>query len=189
MRGIAFAAAWFFSAAFAVSAATLEDRLAPCLACHGEKGQSATADVPSLGGQPAFYLTVQLVMFRERMRVVEPMTEQMKGVSNDELRAMADFIANLPPPQPVAGPTNPARMEHARALFQRHRCNFCHSGNFAGQENVPRLAAQREDYLIKALRGYKDNTRHGYDASMSDVIYPLTDEDLRDLAYFLARVR
>jgi cytochrome c553 len=54
---------------------------------------------------------------------------------------------------------------------------------------VPRLAGQREDYLVKALRGYKDNSRRGYDASMADVIEPLTDEQMLDMAYYLARVR
>lgn len=55
-------------------------------------------------------------------------------------------------------------MERARALIERHRCNFCHQGNYAGEQNVSRLAGQREDYLVKALREYKDNTRRGYDA-------------------------
>ncbi len=33
---------------------------------------------------------------------------------------------------------------------------------------VPRIANQREDYLAKTLREYKDNSRHGYDATMAD---------------------
>ena len=49
------------------------------------------------------------------------------------------------------------------------------------------LAGQREDYLLKALRGYKDNSRRGYDAQMSEVVYDLKDEDFVELAYFLAR--
>jgi len=32
------------------SAETFQDRMAPCLACHGEKGQSETENTPSLGG-------------------------------------------------------------------------------------------------------------------------------------------
>ena len=80
-----------------------------------------------------------------------------------------------------------ARMERARALGQKNYCNFCHQSNYAGQENVPRLAGQREDYLLKALRGYKDNSRRGYDAQMSEVVYTMKDEDFVDLAYFLAR--
>ena len=55
--------------------------------------------------------------------------------------------------------------------------------------HVPRMADQREDYLVKALGGYKDNSRHGYDAAMADVIAPITDEQILDLAYYIARVR
>ena len=82
-----------------------------------------------------------------------------------------------------------ARMEKARALAGQNRCNFCHQSNFEGGQNVPRLAGQREDYLLKALRGYKDNSRRGYDAFMAEVVYPLQDADLVELAYFLARVK
>ena len=78
MRSIVFAAAlicWALPAA----GQSLEERRVLCLACHGERGQSETPEVPSLGAQPVFYLTVQLVMFRERLRVVDLMNEAMRG--------------------------------------------------------------------------------------------------------------
>jgi cytochrome c553 len=168
---------------------TVQQRLPVCLACHGANGQSQTEGVPSLGGQQAFYTTVQLLMFRERMRVAEPMNEMAKGLSDDDLRSFADVIAKLPPPQPPAGPVDDARMARARALVDQNRCNFCHTPSFAGQDNVPRIAGQREEYLVKALRGYKDNSRHGYDASMADVVAPITDAQILDLAYYIARVK
>ena len=59
----------------------------------------------------------------------------------------------------------------------------------SGKENVPRIANQREDYLAKTLGEYKDNSRHGYDGSMADVMGPITSEQIADLAYFIARVR
>ena len=173
--------------ALPVAAAGLEDRLAPCLACHGEHGQSVTPEVPSLGAQPAFYVMVQLYMFRGKLRVVEPMNAITQGLSDDELRGMAEAIAKLPAPRPVEDHADPARLERARALIQQHRCNFCHTSNFAGAENVPRLAGQREDYLLKALREYKNNTRRGYDPAMAEVLYAITDEQIGDLAYLLAR--
>ena len=43
-------------------------RMAPCLACHGEKGYSEHPAVPSLGGQPAPYLLIQLYLFCENQR-------------------------------------------------------------------------------------------------------------------------
>jgi cytochrome c553 len=176
-------------AALPVSAASLDQRLAPCLACHGEKGQSTVAEVPSLGAQPTFYVTIQLYMFRERLRVVEPMNEMMKGLSDDDLRGMADMISRLPPPPPAAESADPDRLERARALVQQHRCNFCHNQDFSGEQNAPRLAGQREDYLVKALREYKSNARRGYDAAMADVMVPVSDVDILDLAHFLARLR
>jgi cytochrome c553 len=187
MRGLA-VAALIWLAPFPVLAAPVDERLAPCLACHGEKGQSTVPEVPSLGAQPEFYVTLQLFMFRERMRVVEPMNAMMKGLSDDDLRGMANMISQLPPPRPAAEPPNPARLERARGLIQQHRCNFCHNQDFSGEQNVPRLAGQREDYLVKAMREYKTDTRRGYDAAMADVMVPLTDVDIVDLAHFLAHL-
>jgi cytochrome c553 len=123
-----------------VAAASLEERLAPCLARHGEQGQSVILEVPSLGAQPAFYVTIQLYMFRERMRVVEPINELTMGLSDDDVRRMADLISKLPSPPPAVEPPDPARRERARALIQQHRCHFCHNQDFSGAQNVPRLA-------------------------------------------------
>jgi cytochrome c553 len=168
---------------------SLDARLPTCLACHGENGQSQLPEVPSLGAQPALYSLTQLVMFRDRLRLSDPMNEMAQGLSDDDLRKAADLIAKLPPPAPVADAPDAARMEKARALAGQNRCNFCHQSNFEGGQNVPRLAGQREDYLLRALRGYKDNSRRGYDAAMAEVVYPLQDTDLVELAYFLARVK
>jgi cytochrome c553 len=178
-----------FLSALPVNAETLEGRLAPCLACHGANGQSTIPEVPSLGGQPAFYLTIQLLMFREKLWVVEPMNQMMQGLKDDDLRSMAAYLAKLPPPEPADGSIDPVRMERARTLIEQHRCNFCHNRDYSGEQNVPRLAGQREDYLVKALREYKNNTRRGYDASMADVLYLISDEQILDLAYFLSRLR
>ncbi len=176
-------------AAAPVCAQSLQERLPACLACHGENGESQLPEVPSLGAQPVSYTLVELVMFRDRLRVTEPMNEMTKGLSDDDLRNVADMMSKLPPPAPVADTPDSARMDKGRALAEQHRCNFCHQPNFQGVENVPRLAGQREDYLLKALRGYKDNTRRGYDAQMSEVVYEMKDEEFADLAYFLARVK
>jgi len=171
------------------AAQSVQARLPVCLACHGQNGQSDNPGVPSLGAQQAFYVTVQLLMFRERMRVVDPMNEMAKGLSDDDLRGFANAIAKLPAPKPAEGPVDAARIERARGLVEQNHCNVCHTPSFAGQENVPRIADQREDYLVKALRGYKDNSRRGYDAAMADVIATITDEQMLDLAYYLARVK
>ena len=129
-----------------------------------------------------------MLMFRDRMRVVEIMNQQMQGLTNTELQALADLVSKLPAPEPAAA-GEPEQMEAGRTLAEQNRCNFCHGAGYSGDRNVPRIAGQREDYLVKALHEYKNNTRRGYDASMADVLYSVSDEQIRDLAYFLARHR
>jgi len=183
------AALAFACIATSVNAETIAERAAPCLACHGGKGQSETENTPSLGAQQAPYALIQLFMFREKLRAFEPMNEMAKALSDDDLRTFSDFLATLPKPAPPADTGDPARLQRAQALVQQHHCNSCHNTDFSGKDNVPRIADQREDYLAKTLREYKDNSRHGYDATMAEVLQPVTPEQIADLAYFLARVR
>jgi cytochrome c553 len=168
-------------------AQSITERLAPCYSCHGDQGQSFNTDTPSLGAQPSPYLLIQLYLFRERMRNVELMNAAMKGFTDDDLRTFADTLAKLPPPPATAGPIDPARLDRGRGLVHQHRCNVCHSPDLAGRDNVPRIAGQREDFLVKTMREYKANIRPGYDASMGDVMQPVSDADILDLAYFTAR--
>src|SRR4051794_26726757 len=116
------AALAFAFLATSATAETFEERMAPCLACHGEKGQSATENIPSLGAQQAPYALIQLFMFREKLRVFEPMNEMAKPLSDDDLRTFSDFIAKLPKPVPAES-GDPARIARAQALAQQHRCN------------------------------------------------------------------
>ncbi|WGS22256.1 MULTISPECIES: c-type cytochrome [unclassified Bradyrhizobium] len=152
------------------TAETIQERAAPCFACHGDHGISETENTPSLGGQQAPYALIQLFMFRGKLRVFEPMNEMAKPLTDDDLRAFSDFIATLPKPAPPADTGDPARIARGQALAQRIHCNTCHNTDYSGKENVPRIANQREDYLAKTLAEYKDNSRHGYDATMADVM-------------------
>src|SRR6266850_5203896 len=99
------------------------------------------------------------------------------------------WCAKQPAPKPPADPVNAARLERDRALVEEHHCNVCHRPDFSGQNNVPRLADQREDYLLKTLRDYKSGARRGYDATMAEVLQPVDDAQLIEFAYYLARLR
>jgi cytochrome c553 len=168
-------------------AASIEERIAPCFACHGEKGQSTNSEVPSLGAQPAPYVLIQLFLFREKLRVLDIMNDATKGFTDNDLRTFADTISKLPAPQPSGDPADAERLQRGQALVRQYRCDICHNPDLAGRENVPRIAGQREDFLVKTMRDYKANVRPGYDASMGDVLQPITDAEILDLAYFAAR--
>jgi cytochrome c553 len=179
----------FLAGALPAFAANMDEKLAPCLACHGPEGQSELENVPSLGAQPAPYTVIQLFMFREKMRVAEPMNEMAKELADSDLQSIADFFAKQPAPKPPAGEGDPARLERSRAVVEQNHCDVCHRPDFSGRENVPRLADQREDYLLKTLRDYKSGARRGYDATMAEVLQPIDDAQLIEFAYYLARLR
>jgi cytochrome c553 len=189
MRGLFVAVMLVCATTLFVAAASLEERIAPCLACHGENGQSANPEIPSLGAQMAPYTLIQLFLFREKLRRNDIMNDAVKGFSDDDLRTFSDYLSKLPAPRPVAEPADAARLQRGQMLVRQYRCDICHNRDLAGRENVPRIAGQREDFLAKTMREYKANVRPGYDASMADVVQPITDAEILDLAYFAARQR
>jgi len=175
--------------ALSALAAEAPESLAPCLACHGADGQSQIENIPSLGAQTAPYSLIQLFMFREKMRVAEPMNAAAKDLTDGELQSIAAALAALPAPKPPAAPGDPARLERARTLTEQNHCNVCHRPDFAGQQTVPRLADQREDYLLKTLREYKTAARHAYEPIMIEVLQPIDDAQLVEFAYYLSHLR
>ena len=157
-----------------------------CGQCHGADGNSVTPDVPSLAGQPATFLETQLILFRERLRRSEAMAPQVRGLDDPTVIALAAHYAALPPrAAPEAG--NPALLAQGRQLSKAGRCGTCHLPDFAGRQQIPRLAGQREDYLAMALAAYRDETRGGADTTMIDVMRGTSDAEIEALAHFMAR--
>src|SRR3954452_1490217 len=170
-------------------AETFDDKLATCNACHGEKGISETSEVPSLAGMPASYTLIQLYLFRAKMRQVEIMNAIAKDMTAADLQKFGDYFAKLAPPKASGDPADPQIAARAQAVIAANHCASCHNADFSGREQMPRLAAQREDYLLKALRDYKAAQRPGYDATMDEVIRPVTEQNIVDLAHYLARLK
>jgi cytochrome c553 len=163
-----------------------------CYACHGANGTSTQAGTPSLGGQPSFFIVAQLFLMRDGRRTKRPtpMDPFAKGLSDDDLRGYGDLFARQPAPPPPSGALDAARYAKGRALAQQHNCNSCHSADYSGQPQVPRIANQREEYLAQALRDYKKGERSGYgSAAMPEAVRGLGDADLATLAYYLAQFR
>jgi cytochrome c553 len=183
-RRLAALAALLLASAAAAAAEPLAE---PCAACHGARGVSDLPNIPSLAGQPADYLMLQMILFRERIRAVPAMDGQVQGRSDDAIARIARFYAALPAaPPPDRGARDPALAARGAALSARMNCGSCHLPDYAGRANAPRLAAQREDYLAHALREYRDNLRIGADTQMNGLMYGVSDADIAALAHHLA---
>jgi cytochrome c553 len=171
------------------AAPTPAERVALCSGCHGEGGRSTMALTPSLAGQPSFYAITQLFLFRDGRRANEAMSAVAKTMSDDDLRFFSDWIGKLPPPEPApATAADAARVAHGAALAKQHLCASCHGADYAGGQQVPRLAHQREDYLAQALAEFKAGKRVGYTPAMSEALARIDAKDLPDLAHYLSHL-
>ncbi len=170
-----------------------EQRLLVCNACHGATGLSKIAGVPSMGGMPRNYLLVQLILFREKRRVVAPMNTLLAGLSDDDLQSMADLIAAVPAPVLDAAPVGEAQADYdpdrTHALAVKYHCVSCHGADLAGHGQVPRIAGQREEYVLKSLRTYQDGTRVAYQPTMIESVQGIPDVELQALAKFVSQFR
>jgi cytochrome c553 len=160
-----------------------------CAGCHGENGISQTENIPSLAGEPDQFIQWQLVFFRSGARKNELMQPVVEQINNEDIRNLGAYFAALTPPKASAADDNPDLSKKGAQAAVGRRCASCHTDTFAGTKAVARLAGQREEYLVKALHDYKSGARSGgAGAAMSDVAYPLSDEEITALAHYLAHL-
>jgi cytochrome c553 len=183
------AAGLLVGAASPGSGASLEKRIALCVTCHGATGQSQLPEVPHIGGQPRLFVMYQLFYYREGRRQNAEMNAIAKGMSDADLQALSTYVAGLPAPPVATGPIDEARYGRGAELARSRLCASCHNADYSGREQMPRLAGQRESYMVRALQDYRAGARIGTQAAMAEAVRGLTDTDFADLAYFLARVR
>ena len=167
---------------------SIKDKLETCLACHGPGGVSQMQGSPNLAGAPDLFVEWQLVYFRGETRKNDMMTPAAAELTDDDIRNFGAYFSSLPLPKP-AGSDNDAELTKAGAkiVADRH-CAQCHTPTFAGSGEAPRLAGQREEYLVKALHDYQHGARRGRgNVIMPEIAYGLSDDDIKAIAHFMQR--
>jgi cytochrome c553 len=177
------------SFAHAADLAAGKEKAELCAGCHGDNGISQTENIPSLAGQQDQFIQWQLVFFRSGSRKNEQMQPIVEQLSNEDIRNLGAYFATLTPPKDSKPDDNPDLSQKGAQAAVGRRCNSCHTDSFAGTKAVARIAGQREEYLAKALHDYKSGARSGgAGAAMSDVAYPLSDEEITALSHYLAHL-
>src|SRR6478735_10376690 len=171
------------SYARAADVAAGKEKAELCIGCHGENGISQMENIPSLAAQPDQFIQWQLVYFRAGVRKNEQMQPIVEQINNDDIRNLGAYFASLAPPKADKPDDDPDLSKKGVQAAAGRRCASCHTDNYAGTKAVARLAGQREDYLLKALRDYKAGLRSGGgQAAMAEVAFPLSDEEIVALA-------
>jgi cytochrome c553 len=163
----------------------LAERIQQCGACHGEDGNSKLEKIPSLAGQPVFFMLNQLILMREGVRKVEQMAPFVKELKDSDVEALANHFNKLEPKRSDE-PIDAALVKRGEAIAAQKRCASCHLPTLAGQEQMPRLAKQRIDYMFESLKAYRDDKRTGADTAMTATVLGLPDADLAALAHYAA---
>ena len=167
------------------SAQSLDERLKVCTGCHGEDGNSKMEKIPSIAGQPDFFILNQLILMREGVRKVDAMAPIVKGMKDDEITALAAHFSRLAPKKDDE-PLDPALVARGAEIANQKKCVSCHGPNLQGQQQIPRIAKQRIDYLVYVLGEFRNGTRQGADTIMGQPVAGLPEADLKALAHYAA---
>ena len=180
-----FAAALSFLPVGAAHAAEVPQKAQACIVCHGPGGNSADPAVPSLAGQPAQSISLQLYLFREGNRKDPQMSPMASSLSNADMNELAVYFSRQKPAA-VSHETALENTAAGRRLAEQHHCVQCHGPSLLGLQHIPRLAGQQFAYLRTQLRGFKAKTRADFDGNMTSAAELLSEKDIEILADYLS---
>ncbi|AVR96218.1 c-type cytochrome [Pseudoduganella armeniaca] len=183
-------------AATAAPPDTLQQRLAPCLACHQAPDRN-DAFFPRIAGKPEGYLYNQLRNFRDGRRQFPMMTYMVDQLPDPYLREIAGWFANQHPPHLPQAPVNatPAQLERGRALVLRGdparkvpACVACHGQALTGvAPAIPGLVGLPRDYVNAQFGAWRNKVRKAQAPDcMAIVANRLAEEDVAAVSAWLA---
>lgn len=173
-------AAW----AGAADIEAMKNKAQACVACHGADGNSVTAVIPSLAGQTSRYMVLQLRDFKEGRRKDPMMSPVAATLSKEDMQELADYFAARKP----AGngfKADPARVAAGAQKANEVLCTMCHLGGLKGQNEIPRLAGQQPEYIVKQMKAFRSRERTNDAGNMTSVSRNLSDEDIANLAHYI----
>ncbi|ALL70508.1 putative cytochrome c, associated with quino(hemo)protein alcohol dehydrogenase (plasmid) [Paraburkholderia caribensis MBA4] len=159
-----------------------------CVACHGPMGNSVDPQYPALAGQSPRYMFLQLKDFKEGRRKDPRMSPMAAKLSKDDMQNLADYFA-AQKPVPVDFKADGVAVEAGRKKSAVEVCTMCHRDDFAGQNEIPRVAGQHYQYIVKQLQDFRSRTRTNDGGNMGSAARNLTDDDIRNLASYVANLQ
>lgn len=148
-----------------------------CNRCHGEAGNSTTPGTPSLAGQQPGYFVSAVRAYLDGRRSISG-KEMLRELNRVDLESLALYYASQQPARRQA----PAFGDPVAGEPLSARCGGCHGAHGVSHDSAtPSLAGQDPQYLVAAIKAYRDHSRR-HDAMLSNN----TDEEIEDLAAFYA---
>ena len=152
-----------------------EPLTAMCGGCHGPRGVSSDAATPTLAGQDPQYLMKAIKAYRTS-RQHWGMQRFVTGVSDKDIENLTAFYAMQS--------SRPADSVPSSARELAVKCDRCHDAEDNPRMVTPILRAQDKDYLVMALRAYRDDKRESTTMHKMSVIY--SNAIIDDIASYYA---
>jgi cytochrome c553 len=166
-------------------AQSIEEKTQVCAGCHGADGKPVDKTIPTLWGQQAGYIYIELRDFKRGDRKSDIMQPIASTLERQDMLDIAEYFSKKPWPdlgQPRAPKDVSTRAVNAN---QSIGCTGCHLDHFQGDGTVPRLAGMGRDYLAKQMTDFRTKAR-GNNPGMSDLMNATPPDDLTALAEYLA---
>ena len=166
-------------------AQTIEEKTQVCAGCHGADGKPIDNTIPTIWGQQAGYLYIELRDFKRGDRKNDIMQPIVASLEKEDLLALAAYFSAKPWPDLGQPRASKQVSERAQSANKSVGCTGCHLDQFQGDGTVPRLADQSRDYLTKTIADFRSRAR-GNNPGMSDLMLATAPDDLASLAEYLA---
>ena len=164
-------------------AAAGKEKAQVCTACHGPDGNSVNPVWPTLAGQNARYIYLQLRDFKEGRRKDPLMSPIAATLSRDDMLNLADYFSTQKQ-KSSAFKADSTKVAQGKKIADDALCPMCHLGGFIGQNEVPRVAGQQYDYVVKQLKDFRDHLRTNDAGNMAAYTRGLTDDQIEALAQY-----
>lgn len=169
---------------------------APCASCHlADGGGRPDGAIPRLAGQHAAIVEKRLRALRDGTRDVPAMWPFARALSDDEVHAVAHYVASLPRPTRVpigvgGDGADAALAAAAGSALVTARCAACHGPRGEGNPalGAPRLCGQHQGYLVRRLVEMSEPERADVDPRMRAIAVTLGADDRVQAATFLSRL-
>ncbi|MGH8119553.1 MAG: c-type cytochrome [Gammaproteobacteria bacterium] len=163
------------------------EKAAACAACHGVDGNSTDPQYPKLAGQTARYIYLQLKDFKEGRRADPQMSPMAANLSKEDMWAIGAYFES----QQQASSTYKVdghKVAEGKQIADDALCTMCHLGGFSGQNEVPRVAGQHYEYIVKQLKDFRAKNRTNDAGNMAAYSRGLTDEQIDKLAQYITNL-
>src|SRR5215831_5683322 len=171
----------------AAQMAAAQEKAKICAACHGEGGNSLDPQYPILAGQSWRYIYIELKDFKEGRRSDPHVSPMVASLSQEDMVALGNYFA-AQKQKPIQFSVDAAKVEAGRKTADTVLCPMCHLGGFVGQNEIPRVAGQWPQYIKKQLEDFKAKRRTNDAGNMVSVAGGLSDQDIENLAQYIANL-